>query len=64
MLEEFEIHTIHIVGGTQKGMYNTQSRSKNNSNLTAIYITYIDRKWYQNEKRNENSPQDTKNSPQ
>ena len=52
MFEESGIHTIHIVGGNQKGMHNTQTRSQNKSNLTAIYIAYVAPKWDHNEKGN------------
>ena len=64
MLEESGIHTIHIVGEIRKGMNNTQTRSKNELNLTMIYTACITKKWDQNEKGDENSPQDTKITPQ
>ena len=64
MLEELGIHTIHIVGGTWKFIHSTQTRSQNESNLNAISIAYIAKKWYQNEKGNNNSPQDTDKLPQ
>ena len=39
-------------------------RSQNKSNLTAVYIAYIAKKWYHNEKGNKKSPWDTKKSQQ
>ena len=62
-MEEFGIHTIHIVGGTQKCMHNIQTRSQSESNLTTIYILYIVKKWDQNDKGNDNRPQDAEKSP-
>ena len=64
MLEESGIHTIHIVVGTRKVVHSTQTRIQNESNLTAVRIAYIAKKWDQNKKEDENSPQDTDKSPQ
>ena len=63
-MKESVIHTIKIVGGTWKGMHNTQARIQNNSNLTEICLAYIDEKWDQNVKGNNNNPQDKENPPQ
>ena len=64
VLEEYGIHNIHIVGGNQKGMHNTQTISQNKSNLTAIYIAYVAQIWDHNEKRNYNSPRDDEKTSQ
>ena len=61
MLEKLGIHTILIVGGTRKVMHNTQRRRQKESNLIAIYISYIVEKWDHNKKGNYNIPQDNKN---
>ena len=49
MLEESEIHTIHIILGTRKGIQNTQSIIHNESYLTTIFIAG---NWDQNENGN------------
>ena len=63
-MELFGIHTVNIVEGTRKGMHNTHTGIQNESSLTMIYIAYIDKKWGQNEKWDDNSLQDAKKSPQ
>ena len=40
-----------------------KNEEPNESNLTAVYISYISKKWDQNKKVNKNSPQDTEKSP-
>ena len=64
MLEESGIYTIHVFRGTWKAMHNTQTRSQSKSNLTAIYLSYIDKKWDQNGKGNDKSPKNAEKSQQ
>ena len=61
LLGEPGIHTIQIVGGTQKGMHNAQTRIQNKSYLTTIYMA---KNWDQNKNSHENCPRDTEKPPQ
>ena len=61
MLEGTVIHTIRVIGGTGKGMHDMQTRIKNKSYLTAIYISG---NWDQKYNSHENHPQDINKSPQ
>ena len=63
-MKESIIHAIKIVGGTRKGIHNTQTRSQNELNLTTIYIAYIAEKWDHNKMGNDKSPQGAEKSPQ